>query len=286
MSHHCLTKILCFFTLVTVLMPLAARRYRRQIIKNRPTNASVIIFDITGVLFRENRKVFAQKIGPGTLARYTLTHWKNPGNTCLSMLSNMSCDSTHSPTTPFKLNGYLMPQCIVDLHQGSKTYAQTHVEITKYIKQLHIQNYFKSPMEKNITQHIVDLIFDPEQLPDLTKPIAPMVRLARQLKAAGYQLYLLANLPDELFQILSTTYPDIIELFDGKIISSQVNMVKPNIKIFSHLLETYQLNPETCILIDEKEENIAAAQQVGITGIMFNRTRTVIRKLKKLGIRL
>ncbi len=286
MNHHNLTKILCFFTLVTVLMPLAARRRRRQIIKNRPTNASVIIFDITGVLFKENKNGFAKKIGFGTIARYTFTHWKTPGYTCLSMLNTMSCDSRHSPTTPIKLNGYLMPQCIVDLHQGSKTCAQTRAEITKYIEQLHTQNYFKSTMEKDITQHIVDLIFDPEQLPDLTKPIAPMVKLARQLKAAGYQLYLLANLPDELFQIISTTYPNIVELFDGKIISSQVNMVKPNIQIFSHFLETYQLNPETCVLIDEQEENIAAAQQVGITSIMFNGRRTVIRRLKQLGIRL
>ncbi len=274
-------------TLTLIIAPILHARRGKRIHNNQPSHtSSAIIFDATGVLFKENKTGFAQKIGFGTLARYTFTHWKNPGHTCLDMLATMSCDPTHQPKTEIKFKGRVMPQCILDLHQGTKTCSQAREEIHEYIETLDNKGHFASRTEKSLTRDIITLILDPDQLPDLTKPIMPMVKLARQLKKAGNQLYLLANIPNELFQAITTAYPDIIKLFDGVIISSQVNMVKPDTQIFSHLLNTYQLDSEKCVLIDEQEESLAAAQKVGITGIYFNKPPVVVRKLKQLGIRL
>ncbi len=285
MKHHHIIAILTVSIFFVIPLNISGRK-RRQILKNRPSHASVIIFDITGVLFKENQKAFAQKIGYGKLASYALTHWKNPSYTCLDMLDTMSCDPIHKPVTEIKLKGRILPQCIVDLHLGTKMCVQVRQEIDQYIEQLDEQGYFASASEKSITREIIGLILDPEQLPDLTKPVIPIIKLAQQLKNAGYQLYLVANLPDELFKVMNTSYPEIIALFDGMVISSHVKMVKPDNQIFTHLLQTYQLDPNKCILIDDQKDSIAAAEQLGITGIVCNKPPVVVRKLKQLGIRL
>lgn len=285
MKHHRMIAIVTISIFLVIPLNLIGRK-RHQILKNRPSHASVIIFDITGVLFKENQKGFMKKLGYGKIARYALTHWKKPIYTCLDMLDTMSCNPIHKPVTEIKLKGRILPQCIVDLHLGIKTCVKVRQEIDQYIEKLDAQGYFASASEKSITREIIGLILDPEQLPDLTKPVIPIIKLAQQLKNAGYQLYLVANLPDELFKVMNTSYPEIIALFDGMIISSHVKMVKPDNQIFTHLLQTYQLDPNQCILIDEQEDSIAAAEQLGITGIVCNKPPVVVRKLKQLGIRL
>jgi len=248
------------------------------------TRPTTIIFDIPGVLFKENTAALRKKIGISTLASYAITHLKNPSSTCFNLLETMSKQTEHQPSTVLKFKGKIMPQCIVEWQQGHKTCAQIRTELVNFIQQAAQQNYFSSIQEKELVQNIIQLIFDSHEFPALTKPIMPVVNLAKQLKKAGYQLLLLANIPHELYSTIKTLYPDIIELFDGSIISCQTHLLKPDKQMFQKLLDTYQLNPQQCILIDEKEENAAAAQECGMQSITYKRISFLIQQLKKLGI--
>ncbi|HEB41691.1 MAG TPA: HAD family hydrolase [Candidatus Dependentiae bacterium] len=248
------------------------------------TKPTTIIFDIPGVLFKENRATLRQKIGIRSLASYAITHWKNPSTVCFDLLETMSKHPAHQPSVLFRVEGKIMPRCIVEWQQGYKTCDQVWTELVNFIKQMAQQNYFRSIQEKNLTQHILKLIFDTQQLPELTKPVMPMIDLAKQLKEAGYQLLLLANVPHELYSTIKNIYPEIIELFDGSIISCQTHILKPDKQMFKKLLDTYQLNPDQCILIDDKEESVAAAQELGIRGITYKKTSLLIQRLKELGI--
>jgi putative hydrolase of the HAD superfamily len=62
---------------------------------------------------------------------------------------------------------------------------------------------------------------------------------------------------------------DIWEMFHGVVISSRIKTVKPEIEIYQHLLDKYQLRPAETIFIDDTEENLTAASSLGIQTIRF-----------------
>jgi putative hydrolase of the HAD superfamily len=58
-------------------------------------------------------------------------------------------------------------------------------------------------------------------------------------------------------------------MFDGIVISSRIQMVKPERQIYEHLLTLYQLEPAETVFIDDTPENLAAASSMGIQTIRF-----------------
>ena len=92
---------------------------------------------------------------------------------------------------------------------------------------------------------------------------ASMVALFRRLHADGVPTGLLSNswggaYPTDLF-------PD---MFDAVVISSEVGMRKPEPRIFLHAAGLLGLEPQDCIFIDDIQANIAAAEQLGFTGVL------------------
>ena len=245
----------------------------------------VIIFDLTNVLIKENQTGFAKKIGYGTLASYTITHWKNPGYRCLDMLAAMSMHETQKPHITITLKTRTMPRCIVELQEGKKTCAETKTEIAQCIELLDAQKFFSSTKEKILMINIMNLILDPEAVSSVIEPVKPTVQLIQKLKTAGHQVYLFANAPEELYATAHKKFPDIIKLFDGIVISYQAKAVKPDISIFNHLITTHNLNPADCILIDDLEESSAAARTLGMQAIVFDKASHVTNKLKKCGVK-
>lgn len=243
-----------------------------------------IIFDISNVLIQENTTNFAKKIGYGKLANYTITHWKNPGYRCLDMLAAMSKHETQKPHITITLKKRVMPRCIVELQEGKKTCAQTKEEITQCIERLEVENFFSSTKEKNLMTSIINLTFDPATIVTIIEPIKSTVQLIQKLKAAGHSPYLCGNAPNELYTIFQNKYPDIIKLFDGIVISSQVKAVKPDIAIFNHLLNAHNLNPHDCIIIDDLEEAVNVAKKLGMQGIVYDKISNVTHKLRKCGV--
>jgi epoxide hydrolase-like predicted phosphatase len=92
-----------------------------------------------------------------------------------------------------------------------------------------------------------------------------MMRLFRSLHADGVPTGLLSNswgggYPTELFG----------EMFDAVVISSEVGMRKPEPRIFLHAAGLLGLDPQECIFIDDIRANIAAAEQLGFTGVLHD----------------
>ena len=87
-----------------------------------------------------------------------------------------------------------------------------------------------------------------------------------KLKEAGYGLYILSNYPRWLFdQHIRGT--GLVEMMDGVVVSSDIHKVKPDRRIYKHLLETYSLEPGECIFYDDRPENTSAARAVGMQAI-------------------
>lgn len=101
----------------------------------------------------------------------------------------------------------------------------------------------------------------------------------KELKNQGYQVYLLSNYPVSFFELHSKMQFNFLEYVDGKVVSAYVKMIKPDAEIYQHILEKYNLIAEECVFLDDREENVEAAVEEGIQGIIFTNYEEVKEKL-------
>jgi len=105
-------------------------------------------------------------------------------------------------------------------------------------------------------------------VPWFLTPIDETIELIRHLRNTSNRLFVLSNMHLASIAHLEQRY-DIWEMFDGIVISSRIQKVKPEIDIYEHLLNLYQLKPAETIFIDDMQENLAAASSIGIQTIRF-----------------
>ena len=90
-----------------------------------------------------------------------------------------------------------------------------------------------------------------------------------ELKERGYKLYVLSNMSKEYIDYLRT-FP-VFDNFDEQIVSCEVGIGKPDRRIYEHLLSHCNLDPVETIFIDDRKDNVDAAEEVGITPFHFDR---------------
>ena len=113
--------------------------------------------------------------------------------------------------------------------------------------------------------------------------ILGMEDLIRRLKDAGYGIYLLSNASVAQHEYWPR-FP-VSRLFDGKLISCDVKVVKPCHRIYELFTERFSLSPEECVFIDDSPANAAGAVDCGWQGIVFHgSSRELEEKLRSLGI--
>jgi glucose-1-phosphatase len=102
---------------------------------------------------------------------------------------------------------------------------------------------------------------------DIMFPLDDNVRLLPELKKQGFRLYYISNFPLDTFEEVKNDYY-FFRYFDGGIISAEVKLSKPDIRIFNYMLNNYSLKPEECIYVDDIEENVNASESVGMIGLL------------------
>ncbi|MDR1417308.1 MAG: HAD family phosphatase [Prevotellaceae bacterium] len=109
------------------------------------------------------------------------------------------------------------------------------------------------------------------------------VALLTQLQNAGYATYGLSNWSAETFPIVRKAHP-FFNSFDGIVLSGEEKVCKPTPQIYAILLERYKLHPAQCAFIDDRQENLDAAKEMGITPILFTSAAQAREALKRLGV--
>ena len=102
----------------------------------------------------------------------------------------------------------------------------------------------------------------------LTDEMPGMRQLIGDLMADGWQLYGLTNWSMETFPEARRRFT-ILQLIDRYVVSAQEHLVKPDPRLFRVLLDRYHLKAEECIFVDDNPDNVAAANNIGIHGILF-----------------
>jgi putative hydrolase of the HAD superfamily len=100
---------------------------------------------------------------------------------------------------------------------------------------------------------------------DIMFPLDDNVRLLPALKKQGFSIYYLSNFPLDSFETIKNDY-FFFRYFDGGIISSEVKLSKPDVRIFTRFTDSFSLNPEECFYIDDVEENVLVAKSIGMKG--------------------
>ena len=103
--------------------------------------------------------------------------------------------------------------------------------------------------------------------PSLT-PIEATIELIQRLNKTDNRLYVLSNMHLRSIAHLEAQYK-IWDMFEGIVISSRIQMVKPERQIYEYLLTMHKLEPSETVFIDDLQENLAAAASMGIQTIRF-----------------
>lgn len=94
-----------------------------------------------------------------------------------------------------------------------------------------------------------------------------------------YDAYVISNANIQFYDYFERYFR--MDEFSGVLISSDVHVMKPDPKIFEIFLEQYQLNPSECLFIDDRKENVVAAQSVGMQGCVFDGDfKKIVQKYK------
>ena len=102
------------------------------------------------------------------------------------------------------------------------------------------------------------------------------VKFYNEVYSQGYDIYLLTNFSKDGYEYISNKF-DFFKKAKGAVVSSHIKIAKPDIRIYQYLLDTYNLNPDECVFIDDSVANIKAASELGIYGIVY----TDIENLRK-----
>lgn len=127
----------------------------------------------------------------------------------------------------------------------------------------------------------IDLFY--EHIHEMCEEYPYAVQWVKELKAAGYAVYILSNYGKTSFEQREKPF-SFLEDADGRVISYEVSAVKPEREIFQALEEKYQICPEESVFIDDLEVNVAAAKNYGYAGIVFEDLKQAKKELADLGV--
>lgn len=106
------------------------------------------------------------------------------------------------------------------------------------------------------------------------------IEVLRQLKDKNYKCYVLSNWSAETFEGIPIDYP-FMQLFDGLLISGEDKLIKPDQAIYELAKKRFNLDPEETVFIDDKLENIEAAQKMNFKTIHLINPKNIEMEIKK-----
>jgi 2-haloacid dehalogenase len=109
------------------------------------------------------------------------------------------------------------------------------------------------------------------------------VEILDALRRRKVPLYALSNWSAETFPHALRRF-DFLGWFDGRVISGEVGLIKPDPRIYRLLLERHGLKAADAVYIDDVARNAASATALGLHGIHFTGPAALRGELEALGL--
>ena len=107
--------------------------------------------------------------------------------------------------------------------------------------------------------------------------------LLAELRGHGIRILGLTNFARGNFEVALAKYP-WLATFDGIVVSSHEGVVKPDERLYRILFERYDVRPESAVFVDDRPENVAAADALGMHGVLFADATSLRHRLHQLGL--
>ena len=91
----------------------------------------------------------------------------------------------------------------------------------------------------------------------------------RELKAAGYKVGILTNMPPSMAPRFRDVFADFIAVADAMVISGEEGIFKPQKRIYDLLAQRIGLKPEELCFVDDVESNCDGARRAGWHAVQF-----------------
>ena len=98
-----------------------------------------------------------------------------------------------------------------------------------------------------------------------------------------YPLILVSNTNEAHFEFIRSKFR-VLDYFDRHILSYEVGSLKPDRKIFEKAVAAANLPAEALFFIDDREENIVAARQLGMNAHQFESETRLVEALQEAGV--
>ncbi|ABC64470.1 HAD family hydrolase [Erythrobacter litoralis] len=111
------------------------------------------------------------------------------------------------------------------------------------------------------------------------------VPLMRELKAAGLRLFAITDNVHEIVAYLKDRH-DFWTMFEHAAVSAELGVLKPDARMYRHIIEEGALEPGECLFFDDVPRNVEGAEAVGMLGRVFTDAARARADLRDLGVRL
>ena len=106
------------------------------------------------------------------------------------------------------------------------------------------------------------------------------IEILDYLKKNNYECYVLSNWSAETFIGMTQDY-SFLKKFDGLLISGEDKLIKPNPAIYQLAIKRFDLDPQKCVFIDDKLENVETAKKLNFHTIHLTNPKTINAEIKK-----
>ncbi len=111
------------------------------------------------------------------------------------------------------------------------------------------------------------------------KPLDGAREFCEYIKENGYGIYVLSNAHKSFYRYFPRYFD--LEFFDGVVVSADVHIVKPDVRIYEHILNKHSLNAEECLFIDDRADNVEGAIKAGMRAHQFKNDFEEIKQYLK-----
>lgn len=114
--------------------------------------------------------------------------------------------------------------------------------------------------------------------------IAGMEELLTELAEAGVPLFAITNFSHEFWPPFRAAEADLFDRFRDILVSGEVGLIKPDPAIYRLALERFGLAAESALFVDDRQDNVIAAEAMGMKGHQFRDADALRAVMRELGL--
>lgn len=152
-------------------------------------------------------------------------------------------------------------------HDAGRPFAETSAELIA-----------RFPAEAELIR-----LYGPRFNETVPGPVPGMVEMVEQLAARAVPLFAITNFSHEFWPSFRAEWP-VFDHFADIVVSGEERLTKPDPAIYQLALRRFGLAPGEAIFIDDRAENVAAAQANGFVGHHFANAERLAAELAGLGL--